>query len=54
MAHHGDDVCGGFVSGLDRIPVLFLPYKTYSAGVFRSTQTQIGVILLSTSHKGPR
>jgi hypothetical protein len=36
MAHHGDDVCGGGVSVLDGIPVLFLPYKTYGAGVFVS------------------
>jgi len=27
---------GGVVSVLDGIPVLFLPYKTYRVGVFRS------------------
>jgi hypothetical protein len=37
---------GGIVSVLDGIPVLFLPYKTYGAGVFVSAQTLIMVKLL--------
>ncbi len=38
---------GGVVSVLDGISVLFLPYKTYGAGVFVSAQTPIVVKLLT-------
>ena len=51
LAHHGDDVCGGVVSVLDGIPVLFLPYKykTYSAGDFRSRPNpNRGTLLMRT------
>jgi hypothetical protein len=37
----------GVVSVLDGIPVLFLPYKTYGAGVFCFCPNQIVVKLLT-------